>query len=157
MVCIIGKIGEILGNYQICQNLTFLDNTALVVTPHVKKYMCNHSFLYDHMFPSVCSPIFPSVAHLKPFRIPSIMPICMPIRPQVNNNKVTFCEATTFFYWFIHVPRGLAAYSVSKNAFCYSRLRLKIHQYANEIQEKGHFGLRGRFNSGVFFSRWTSY
>ena len=60
MVCIIGKIGEILGNYQICQNLTFLDNTALVVTPHVKKYMCNHSFLYDHMFPSVCSPIFPS-------------------------------------------------------------------------------------------------
>ena len=95
MVCVIGKIGDILGNCQICQNLTFFDNMALVVRPHIKKYMCNHSSPYDHLFPSVCSPIFPSVAHLKPIRIPSDMPSCMPIVSNVTCRQGGRIRATS--------------------------------------------------------------
>ena len=93
MVCVISKIGEILENCQICQNLIFLNDKALVVTPHITKYICYHLSLCDHLFPSVCLPIFPSVARLKPIRIPSNMIVCVPLF-HLNSEKAEVMSAS---------------------------------------------------------------
>ena len=56
-----------------------LNDKALVVTPHITKYICYYLSLCYHLLPSVCLPIFPSVARLKPIRIPSNRIVCVPL------------------------------------------------------------------------------